>query len=166
MILKVYRDPKFVEAIDTLHNQGGKSLAIAKKADRLINRILKRRVNGFPEVGKLTNKGELRIKHCKKYDLGDGYRLITLEEGNQIVFLYIGSHDQCSRWLERNKGLQYKIDEIKDVEVKTIETKEDEDEFMINDYIKEKIFVDEYEEQLMARIDDKILRKIFWGLCR
>ncbi|MGB9716609.1 MAG: hypothetical protein ACPL1G_09430 [Thermodesulfovibrionales bacterium] len=166
MILNVYRDPKFIENLETLRTQGGKSLAIAKKADRLIKRILTKRVNGFPEVGKLTRKGELRIKHCKKYDLGDGYRLITLEEGNQIIFLYIGSHDQCNRWLERNKGLEYKIDEIKDVEVITTETNGDKAEFMFSDYIKEKTFADEYEEQLMSRIDDRILRKIFWGLCR
>jgi hypothetical protein len=160
MILNIYCDKRFTERLEALRRQGGKSLAVAKKADRLVKRILAKGGNGLSEVGKLTNHGELRIKRCKKYDLGDGYRLICLEEGNQIVLLYIGTHDECSRWLERNKGLQYEIDEKN---VNFLAMKEMPSTDLSYQHAKDP--ADEYEEQLMAKIDDKILRKIFCGLC-
>jgi hypothetical protein len=160
MILNMYRDQRFDERLEALCRQGGKSLAIAKRADRLIKRMLARGRDRLSEVGKLTKHGELRIKRCKKYDLGDGYRLICLKEGDQIVLLYIGTHDECCRWLERNKGLKYRIDDgkgeflvTKEIPVGNFSEPEAKDPF------------EEYEEQLMKKIDDTILRKIFCGLC-
>ncbi len=161
MILNVHYTQKFVEEIEALRRQGGKSLTIAKKADRLIKKIVARGRNELFEVGKLTKRGELRIKRCKKYDLGDGYRLICLQEGKQLILLYIGTHDECSRWLERNKGLRYKINEVDGT---IVETKEIEVGTLA--YAEERDPTDEYEEQLIRKIDDKILRKIFCGLCK
>jgi len=161
MILNVYCSPKFIDNIEALRRQGGKSLTIAKKADRLIKKIVARRRNELFEVGKLTKRGELRIKHCRKYDLGDGYRLICLQEGKQLILLYIGTHDECSRWLEKNKGLRYKIHEVNDTIVETKEI-----EVVALAHTEERDPAAEYEEQLMGKIDDKILRKIFCGLCK
>jgi hypothetical protein len=160
MILRVYRDQRFTENLDELHRQGGISLSVAKRADRLIKNILAGGRSSFQAFGRLTNHGELRIKHCKKYDLGDGYRMICLKKGNQLVFLYVGTHDECNRWIERNKGLQYEIDEKCSNFLATNEIRSTD-----LSYQQEKDSVDEYEEQLMAKIDDKILRKIFCGLC-
>jgi hypothetical protein len=161
MILNVHYTPKFIENIEALRRQGGKSLTIAKKADRLIKEIVARGRNELLEVGRLTKRGELRIKRCRKYDLGDGYRLICLKEGKHLILLYVGTHDECSRWLERNKGLRYKIDDVKGTIVETREV-----EVVALAHTEERDPAYEYEEQLMGKIDDKILRKIFYGLCK
>jgi hypothetical protein len=92
-----------------------------------------------------------------KYDLGCGYRIAYIRQVAHIVFLYIGTHDDCCRWIERNRGLSYEppgsthalsiiggmLDDI--------------------DESEEALKEDEYEARLMSRINDKILRKIFSG---
>jgi len=160
MILSIYFGSKFKKSLNELRGKGGSSSLAAKKADDLISRLLLRGRDCSHSIGKLTKNGEFRIKHCKKYDLGDGYRLICLKKGIQLVLLHIGTHDECDRWIERNKRLRYEIDE-KDGNF--LETKEIPSTDL--SYQRAKDPVDEYEEQLVAKIDDKILRKIFCGLC-
>jgi len=53
-----------------------------------------------------TKYGEKRIKNCRKYDLGCGYRLITLQRGETVFIPFLGSHDECQRWLEKNSRLK------------------------------------------------------------
>ena len=52
-----------------------------------------------------TNNGESRIRGCVKYDLGGGYRLVTVQTKNFVALCYVGSHDDVDRWLEANSGL-------------------------------------------------------------
>ena len=54
------------------------------------------------DVGKPTKHGEKRIKTCRKYDLGSGHRLITLHHKNTVFISFLGSHDECQRWLGKN----------------------------------------------------------------
>jgi len=54
---------------------------------------------------KVTKHGETRIKYCIKYDLNDGYRLVTIKENKQVLLCSVGTHDDSEKWLERNKGL-------------------------------------------------------------
>jgi hypothetical protein len=160
MILSIYRDPKFTACLDELRRQGGVSSGVAKKADAIIDKLRLKARDCAHELGRLTTKGELRIKRCKKYDLGNGYRLVCQRHGHHLILLYIGTHDECSRWLDRNKGLKYDIDEtngdflpVREIPFSTIIPKEEKDPAV------------EYEEQLMKHIDDNILRKIFCGIC-
>jgi hypothetical protein len=160
MVLSVYLEPKFRKCLAELRKQGGTSSLAAKKADDLINGLLLRGRDCSCEIGKLTKNGEFRIKQCKKYDLGNGYRLICLRKEHHFILLYIGTHDECHRWLERNKGLRYEIDDdYKDVlitkEIPAVDATP----------IKEIDPADKYENQLLQKIDDKILRRIFCGLC-
>ncbi len=55
---------------------------------------------GFP----LTNHGENRVAHCRKYDLTGYARLITVYTNHICVFLFVGDHDASDSWLEKNKG--------------------------------------------------------------
>lgn len=54
-----------------------------------------------------THHGESRVD-CEKYDLGDGYRLVTQRIGSgadaKLVMLFVGSHDDADAWLNRHKG--------------------------------------------------------------
>lgn len=116
--------------------------------------------DNFHEVARLTRKVELRIKKCKKYDLGNGYRLICIRQGYHLILLYIGTHDECTRWLERNKDLQYEIDNSGNVLI----TKQCQANRQSSE--EETDFAEDYEKQFMVRINDKILRKIFSGICQ
>ena len=159
MILSVSIDPKLRKRLTELRKQGGTSSFAAKKADDLISRLLLRGRDCTHEIGRLTKNGEFRIRQCKKFDLGNGFRLICLRQGHHFIFLFIGTHEECHRWLERNKGLRYEMDE------------NHQDVFISRDVPEPFVPVEEidpadaYENQLLQRIDDKMLRRIFCGLC-
>jgi hypothetical protein len=159
MICFVHRDPKFENYLNLLREKGGTALSAAKKAEEIIQRLLMKGRETSLKVGRLTKKGELRIKRGLKYDLGNGYRLVCAKKGAHLILLYVGAHDDCDRWLVHNKGLQFEIDDngpdklatwnIPALECASLSTTDP---------------ADEYENQLMKRIDDKVLRNIFCGL--
>jgi hypothetical protein len=160
MILSLYLDPKFTKTLNELRKQGGISFIVAKKADDLIKRLLLRGRDCSYEIGKLTKNGELRIRKCKKYDLGNGYRLICLRKASHLILLNIGTHDECTRWIERNRGLEYDLNNASGNPLLTKQILLEEEP-----QIKKIDPADEYEERLISRIDDRMLRKIFSGLC-
>jgi hypothetical protein len=159
MIHYVHRVPGFERSLITLREKGGIALSAVKKAEKIIQRVLERGREDSIKVGRLTRKGEFRISHGIKYDLGNGYRLVCAKKGPHLILLQIGTHEECTRWLERNKGLDYEIN--KDCPSKLVT----QEQISTEPGRIEKIDpCDEYEEQLMKRIDDKILRSLFCGL--
>ena len=52
----------------------------------------------------VTNHGESRIQHCVKYDLGKGYRLVTIKHKGVISLEFVGNHNETDKWLDRNSG--------------------------------------------------------------
>jgi hypothetical protein len=159
MIHYVYRDPGFEQSLTTLRERGGAALSAAKKAEKIIQRLLEKGRENSIKVGRLTRKGELRIRHGIKFDLGNGYRLVCVKKGGHLILLHIGTHEECSRWLEHNKGLHYEADDNYCAKLVTQESLPAD-----RGQIKTIDPSDEYEEQLMKRIDDKILRNLFCGL--
>jgi hypothetical protein len=155
--LFVHRTANFDRILENLRKKGGTGSLAAGKAEEVINGISCGQGENMRQQFRFTRRGECRIKHCMKYDLGCGYRLVFIRRGCHFFFLYVGSHDDCFRWIERNKGLSYEIDDrthalriIRDVPVP-------------GDECEEKLGKDEYEARLMSRIDDKVLRKVFSG---
>lgn len=57
----------------------------------------------------VTNHGETRIKNCRKYDLGDGWRLVTAQSEKVCTFLFVGTHEDTERWLEGHEGESYGV---------------------------------------------------------
>lgn len=157
-ILTVHRDRTFDERMRAYYLHGGTALAAAKKAEEIIRRMIDEGRRSGLSFGRRTRKGELRIKHCVKYDLGNGYRMVCLKKERRFIALYIGTHDECSRWIARNKDLTY---DLSRATCETIATKEP----VTPVFIDEEDAVEAYERELMSRIDDKMLRKIFKGLC-
>jgi hypothetical protein len=159
-VLFVRHTTIFNRKLECLRRKGGSGSLAAKKADELINNILCGKIEGTRQRFRLTRNGEFRIKHCMKYDLGCGYRLAFIRKGDHIVFIYIGSHDDCCRWIDRNKGLIHET-----------EDRAHEMRIRCNSQIdrhkqKEELQEDEYETNLMSKIDDKILRQIFSGFAK
>ncbi len=54
-----------------------------------------------------TRNGENRIRHCRKYSLAGGCRLITVRDNEKHIFLFLGTHDECDEWLKRNRGRNF-----------------------------------------------------------
>jgi superfamily I DNA/RNA helicase len=54
----------------------------------------------------VTHHGESRIPHCVKYDLGNGYRLVTVEHEGQRHLLFVGTHDETDRWVDNHVGVK------------------------------------------------------------
>ncbi len=93
--------------LNGLKKSGKAGMALAQKATRVIEGLAsgaaRRRLN---TVGSLTKFGEKRIKKCRKFDLGCGFRLITLLQGDRVFILFLGAHDECQRWLDNNSRLK------------------------------------------------------------
>lgn len=154
MAFYIYRDPKFEEALELLRDKGGKGLFAVKKVEKIIKRLSQ---NPYMHAGRLTKRGEHRIRYCRKYDLCSGYRLITIQNENYLILAYIGNHDDCSRWLERNKGLKYDIletgSEFKNEKVLV-------DSNIQEDLLEEEFYVQEYEKSLEERLKDNFYQNI------
>jgi len=160
-ILFVHRTQTLDRSLEELRRRGGISLVIAKKADELMSLIMHTEEKGLREQFRFTRNGEYRVKYCRKYDLGSGYRLVFLRRGQHLVLLYAGSHDDCFRWIEHNKKMNYEI-------THSIPVRYDArpDDSVSGDVLEEEPFVDEYEAALMSRVNDDVLRSIFSGLIK
>jgi hypothetical protein len=94
---------KVERRIKTLAQSDKAGKIIAKKAESIIENIKSGDISDHLEQkGLFTKYGEKRIRSCRKYDFGCGYRLITLQKGSTILVPFFGTHDECHRWLETN----------------------------------------------------------------
>jgi hypothetical protein len=93
--------------IEALRKSGKAGIALAQKAIRIIERLTSGDFQNHRDaIGSHTKYGEKRIKGCRKYDLGCGYRLITLQRGETVFMPFLGTHDESQRWLESNSRLK------------------------------------------------------------
>ena len=98
---------KVEDRIEDLKKSGKTGRALAQKATRIIAHLTSGTVGHHMDaIGSYTKYGEKRIKNCRKYDLGSGYRLITLQRGEKVFIPFFGTHDECQRWLENNSRLK------------------------------------------------------------
>jgi len=103
----VYLSAKVQTRIDRLKKNGKAGHQLARKVTGIIESLTSGTVNRHRDaVGSYTKYGENRIKNCHKYDLGCGYRLITLQRGSKVYIPFLGSHDDCQRWLSNNSRMK------------------------------------------------------------
>ena len=161
-VLYVYRTPTLDRCLDELRRKGGVPSQVAQKADELIRLITRTKDECLREQFRFTRNGEYRMKYCRKYDLGCGYRLVLLQKGRHLVLLYAGSHDDCFRWIEHNKKMDYQIDDT--TYSMPVRYNPRTDASVSGSGLKREPPDDKYEADLMSRINDRILRKVFSGL--
>lgn len=161
MAFFIYRDPKFEEALESLRKDGGKGLFAVKKVEEIIKKLTSQE-NRLHHAGKLTKKGEHRIRYCRKYELCNGYRLITIQNENYLILSYAGKHADCDRWLERNKGLKYDIVKI---EPELLESKAYSSDYnkIPEDVLGEGSCVKEYEQALTEKLNDSSVQEIIFS---
>lgn len=156
----IHRDPRFEDALAEMKAKGGRTAAVAEKAEALIASMQSNPQMDPLSLVRLTRNGEYRIEDCAKFDLGGGYRIVILAKGRHVVLLYIGTHDECFRWINRNRGVRYEIGDTGGVRPQLLET-ESADEVLPTDVLEEREFVLRYEEQFVRSLDEKVLRNIF-----
>ncbi len=100
MEFKQHRD--FMPSLRRLYQMGGMFQKSAEKVNAVIGRIS---TDQEPLKGlRLTKHGESRINKCIKYDLTGFARLITIDDNGIVLFCFVGAHDDCDSWLDRNRG--------------------------------------------------------------
>jgi hypothetical protein len=161
-IRRLYRDPLFDRTLEKLRAKGGFCAIAAAKADDFIGGILGQS-NGRDQF-RFTRNGEYRIRDCWKVDLGCGYRIVCIQKGERLVLLYIGTHDECFRWIERHRTSEYELDIVPEgawSEARSQAARVPEGGRRETDADR---MAEDYEQNLLERIDDAMLRKIFSGL--
>lgn len=108
-----YKD--FAPSVQRLMTKGGKYQKAAESALSAFGKAtsgaavtVEQVFAGIP----LTNHGESRIEHCRKYDLAGFSRLVTVYSNSICMFLFAGDHDATDKWLDSNRGLNFIAHEV------------------------------------------------------
>jgi hypothetical protein len=160
MIRYLLLDNILTRQLKRLHQAGGKAKVAAQHAEAIIQQWLSGEVTRPRQLTRSTRYGEARIKNCLKYDLVEGYRLLAVMDEDRLMFLFVGSHDECDQWICHNSGrwsgLKKRRNEILPVQHTTMEAAAAEAEHQ----------EEEAEDYLLREIDERDLRIIFSGICR
>lgn len=164
MAVFIHRKLQFYKCLQKLHQADGRSAYAAKRAEAIIAALAS--TSRMPEqVHRLTKFGERRIEGCKKYDLGSGYRLVYVKETDHYVFLFVGTHDDCDRWLTNNKYLQeFQLDRLDNEPRHVSEPTAVSNAVTPSNHTECEVGMD-YDDILMQHIDESTLRRVFRGLC-
>jgi hypothetical protein len=161
----LYKTPLFERCLEDLRRKGGTASDAAERIDVILRNLVQSDESTAREKFRYTRNGEYRIRHCKKISLGCGYRLVFIQKDSCYVLLYAGTHDDCFRWLERNKGLSYEVDHTTHA-ITVVQDAVEGADVLPEDVLEAKKFMERYEQELMRQLDDDLLAMIFSGWCR
>ena len=156
----IYVSKKVETCIEALKKNGKAGTTLANKAKGIIASLASGKAQHHMDaIGSFTKYGENRIKNCRKYDLGCGYRLITLQRGETVFIPFLGTHDNCQRWLGSysrlkhfNAGAGRTIRVVEKKQTKMISRMSERAEKITDDH------------DLFKHLTDKDLRTVFNGL--
>ena len=159
MLQRIYLDSRIQKRLELLRRSDKKAALAAGKVEEIITRL--QSGEDLPaQAGSVTKHGELRIKGVMKYDLGSGYRLVALQQDGRFFLLFVGSHDDCNRWIENNRELS--MDQLEQrcaaLPVQTGRLNED----MACETAQ--FMMDDYDDDPLDRVSEQDLRRIFCGL--
>jgi hypothetical protein len=153
--------------LDRLRTYGKHGVLAASQYLQIIDYIRQAKWRSDMINCKRTKNGEYRLKNCIKYDLGHGYRLVTVKDGDNLFIPFAGSHDETDRWIATHRYDSFCEDDSLYISEMIIE-----DETIIAGESPEPLpssspcEAGEYEEQLLEKIDDGVLKMVFPGLYR
>ena len=160
--LEIHQTRSFSKQMQAMSRAGKKERDLVRRAEAIISRLLTDPLDDRADCRRTYN-GEMRLKDCRKYNLSCGFRLIGLKRENRLIFTCIGSHDDCQKWIENNRDYQSEVVESSPIELSRYVELPEQHQYLWATAAAEE---DEYEKQLMARIDDHLLREVFSGLYR
>jgi hypothetical protein len=150
---------KVESRIAALEKTGKSGKNLAQKATGIIDSLASGDVRHHMDaIESYTKYGENRIKNCRKYDLGCGYRLIALYRGKTVFIPFLGSHDECQRWLENNSRLRV----FHGGKGKTIHIEDRTPSIKPKD--RDNMDMNEDADDFLQNLTDKDLRIMFKGL--
>ncbi len=114
---------------------------------------------------KRTRRGEQRIKNCIKYDLGGGYRLVTVLADNHLYITFLGSHDETDQWFLRHRYDTFEPDASFYQTEEVVFDQENYPETSTK-LSEPEDAADQYEQELQKKIDEPLLKSVFQGLFR
>jgi hypothetical protein len=160
MAVFMHREPQLHKCLTKMRRAGGRAALAAERVEEIIAALAANAGVRPQQVNKLTRHGEARIDHCKKFDLVGGYRLVYVKEDNHYFFLFAGTHDDCDHWLNNNRNLKPEpTDAGMPVMVRQADaiTLAPDHNATAGDM--------DYDAILMKNLDEKMLRRVFRGLC-
>jgi hypothetical protein len=160
MAMFIHREPQLHRCLTKLRRAGGRAALAAARVEGIIAALASSDGIQPQQVNKLTRHGEARIEHCKKFDLVGGYRLVYVKEENHYFFLFAGTHDDCHRWLNNNRNLKPEPDGaempllVRQADAATLSPGHNVTACNVD-----------YDDIVLKDIDEKMLRRVFRGLC-
>ncbi|NNF99805.1 MAG: hypothetical protein HKM93_10540 [Desulfobacteraceae bacterium] len=156
----IYISKKVETCIEALKKNDKTGTTLAKKVKCIIESlVLGTAQHHVDKIGSFTKYGENRIRNCRKYDLGCGYRLITLQRGETVFIPFLGTHDACQLWLENNSRLK----DFNTGAGRTIRVEEKKPATMISKKTERADIIMDVPD-LFKNFSDKDLRRVFSGL--
>jgi hypothetical protein len=156
----IHREASFRRSLEILARGDKTTSRAASRAEEIIEKLASGDYRAIEILTWRTKHGELRINGCRKYNLGGGYRLVCVKQEGHLVVTYVGSHDDCDRWIENNRGFEVALPSLND---SLLVSENRESNNRRNSENEE--YEPAYDDILMAKIDQKILRQVFCGLC-
>lgn len=145
-----------------LRRSGKKGELAVMQFEKIVGLLRLRGPEAMELLVKRTKHGEWRIRNCIKYDLGSGYRLITICIEDRLYIPFLGDHDESDLWLERHKNDGFlPLDAIFRDEPIAIPVTDGSDEAAGDQPANGE---DPYEKQLQAKLDESLLKTVFQGL--
>ncbi|HBA88315.1 MAG TPA: hypothetical protein DCZ75_10105 [Geobacter sp.] len=102
----IFRTNRFNRCLEALRLGGGDAAIAAKRAERLVTEMSMECPSGIERRWQ-THNGEARIDGCRKFYIGRRFRLICIKGERQVVFAFAGPHDECDRWIEKNRNRDF-----------------------------------------------------------
>ncbi len=162
MSLRIHREASFKKSLDTLARGDRTASQAAARAEEIMGKLASGDSQAAEVVTRRTKHGELRIHGCRKYNLGGGYRLVCIKQQGYLIAACVGSHDDCNRWIENNRGFEFEPEfPLAGDGLLSFEKEESDDH---SDW-KAPESEPDYDDILMNKIDEEILRRIFTGIC-
>lgn len=96
----VHVHAKVEKALEQMATQDNAPQIAAQRARSIIKAL----VNGvrITKAGRLSLRKDARFRNLYKFNLGKGFRLISIKENDEIYLMHVGTHDHCDRWLDTN----------------------------------------------------------------
>ncbi len=154
----------FERTLEELRSKGGYAAVAAGKADAFIAVLCGGAGVGDRDKFRFTRKGEYRIRNCRKVDLGCGYRIVCIQKDQRLVLLYTGTHDDCFRWIERRRTEEYDLDGVAPEGWINVPAQGQMKTTAADRALDDDRPSAEHEDELMGKVDDAVLRKVFAGI--
>lgn len=165
MIRSIHLTARFNRRLACFDRAGKKSGLAARKARAIIDGIA--RCGAIPPAfaAETTRHGEKRIRGCVKYDLGGGYRMVTVKQADLLYVVFAGTHDETDRWLANRDNRR--VGPMVETGGRTLSVNPGRPDGPARARPRPAPPSDGFSD-LSATPDDKLLRRIFSGLvgCR